>query len=150
MLSRGTPNPWRASSIRLSSAERKKLTAALSRAHTKSIVLCPDQDRFYTIEAGFISFYEYQDGAHRLRYRTRRLAVAFDSDSALVLRLGLPEELMAWASRARQELREGGELKSASHIAVAMLPRDHAVSEYNRLLVEHTYGTIFLRKAGLV
>lgn len=105
---------------------------------------------YYALEGGIYAFYEIVNEVPVCKWRGNRVAVAFDSQHLTFYQVGRPEEVMAWATERRRELRQSADNYAADHLAVAFCPTQHDPAELNRLLANPGYVVTFLRKAGLV
>jgi hypothetical protein len=100
---------------------------------------------YYVIEGGIYAYYEFQDTRYVLRWRSRRIAIAYDSDHMEIYRIGEPDQVMRWAPGFKVELGV-----KAKHFAISLVPPGMEVVELNRLGKDPSYGTTFLRKCGIV
>jgi hypothetical protein len=92
----------------------------------------------------------YESNDTHLDYHTTRLALAYDTEKISFGRFGPPDEVMQWASRRRQELRDAGFAEEARALGVVMLPRDVTVRELNTVLENPEKLMCFLQKVGIV
>lgn len=92
----------------------------------------------------------YESDEIHLGYHTTRLALAYDTEKILFGRFGPPDELMQWASRRRQELRDEGLTEEAHALGVVLLPMDVAVRELNAVLENPGKLMCFLQKMRIV